>query len=85
LQAEPPPSRGPEDEARRDRAGLLRAWESSPLTAANFCTLRRIDPASFEPQLAQARAERDEWQRRAPRPEPGTAARPEAPRRDRTR
>jgi sRNA-binding protein len=50
--------REPEDPARRDRALLLRQFESSPLTKANFCVLRRISEAELDAQLALARAER---------------------------
>ncbi|MBT9488584.1 MAG: ProQ/FinO family protein [Rubrivivax sp.] len=50
--------REPEDPARRDRAVLLRQFESSPLTKANFCVLRRISEAELDTQLALARAER---------------------------
>jgi hypothetical protein len=48
------------DPERRERALLLRAYEASTLTAANFCALKRIDPKSLEPTLALARRERDE-------------------------
>ena len=36
---------------------LLRQFESSPLTKANFCVLKRITEAELDAQLAQARAE----------------------------
>lgn len=49
----------PVDEAQRERALLLRAWESSPLAKANFCALRRLSEADFDAQIAQARAERE--------------------------
>lgn len=52
-----------DDPARRERAALLRAYESSTLTRANFCVLKRIGEAELEAQLAQARSERDAWQR----------------------
>lgn len=70
--APPPPP--PMSEAERERAALLRAYEGSTLTRANFCVLKRIDEASLEAQLALARQER------AQRPVP---ARPEAQRNDR--
>jgi ProP effector len=47
-----------EQAGRRDRALLLRAWETSTLTRANFCALKRISEADLEAQLAQARQER---------------------------
>lgn len=55
---EPPPPREPQDPAQRERALLLRQFESSPLTKANFCVLRRISEAELDAQLALARAER---------------------------
>lgn len=48
----------PEDPARRERALLLRAWEGSPLTQANFCALKGLDRADFEAQIDLARRER---------------------------
>jgi sRNA-binding protein len=48
----------PDDPARRERALLLRAWESSPLTLANFCALKGLDRADFEAQIDLARRER---------------------------
>jgi len=51
-------SLGPEDAARRDRLALLRAWESSPLTKANFCALKRLAEAEFDTVIEQARRER---------------------------
>ncbi|MBI3155298.1 MAG: ProQ/FinO family protein [Burkholderiales bacterium] len=49
----------PADEAQRERALLLRAWESSPLAKANFCALKRLSEADFDAQIAQARVERE--------------------------
>ena len=37
---------------------LLRAFESSPLSKANFCVLKRISEAELDAALAQAQAER---------------------------
>ena len=56
----PPPAAPalPADPAQRERAQLLRAFESSPLSKANFCVLKRISEAELDTQLAQARAER---------------------------
>jgi ProP effector len=56
----PPPAAPalPADPAQRERAQLLRAFESSPLSKANFCVLKRISEAELDAQLAQARAER---------------------------
>jgi sRNA-binding protein len=67
----PPPPRlsAAEVEARRDRAALLRAWETSTLTRANFCVLKRIAEADLEAQLVVARQEREQ-RPQDPRPEP---------------
>ena len=48
----------PEDPARRERALLLRTYEASSLTKANFCVLKRITEAELDDQLALARQER---------------------------
>jgi len=48
----------PEDPARRERALLLRTYEASSLTKANFCVLKRITEAELDAQLEQARQER---------------------------
>jgi hypothetical protein len=48
----------PEDPARRERALLLRTFEASPLTKANFCVLKRVTEAELDAQLALARQER---------------------------
>lgn len=49
-----------EDEARRERANLLRAFETSPLAKANFCALKGLTEAALDAALAQARQERAE-------------------------
>lgn len=48
----------PIDPAQRERALLLRAFEASPLSKANFCALKRITQAALDAALAQAQAER---------------------------
>jgi hypothetical protein len=68
------PSAPPLSEAERERAALLRAYEGSTLTRANFCVLKRIDETTLEAQLLLARQERA--QRPAPPPRPDS--RPEA-------
>lgn len=71
-------------EARRERALLLRAFEGSTLTKANFCVLKRISEAELDSRLAQARQEREARgpdPRQEARPEPRPDSRPE-PRRD---
>jgi ProP effector len=52
------PHAEPFDPARRERALLLHAFESSPLSKANFCALKRMAEAELDAQLALARAER---------------------------
>jgi rSAM/selenodomain-associated transferase 1 len=49
-----------EDLARRDRAALLRAYESSTLTRANFCALKGIPEADLDGRLHQAWLEREQ-------------------------
>jgi hypothetical protein len=50
----------PDDPARRERALLLRTWETSPLTEANFCALKGLKLADFQQQIALAERERRE-------------------------
>ena len=57
-EATPPSTALPVDPAQRERAQLLRAFESSPLSKANFCVLKRVSEAELDALLAQARAER---------------------------
>ena len=59
------PAAGPEDAARRERASLLRTYEASSLSKANFCVLKRMNETDLDAVLVQARRERDE---RGPRP-----------------
>jgi ProP effector len=61
--ARPPPQEQapttlPADPAQRERALLLRAFEASPLSKANFCALKRISEAELDAALVQARTER---------------------------
>ncbi len=44
-----------DEDARRERAALLRAFETSTLTRANFCALKRISEGELDALLAQAR------------------------------
>jgi len=65
-----------EDQARRDRAALLRAFESSTLTRANFCALKGIAEADLDGQLHQAWLEREQRaQQMRPDPDRGPQAR----------
>ncbi len=58
-----------DSEARRERATLLRTYDGSTLTRANFCALKRITEADLETSLSLARQEREERARERP-PEP---------------
>lgn len=64
-----------EDQARRDRAALLRTFESSTLTRANFCALKGIAEAELDGQLHQAWLEREQ---RAQEMRPAPEHRPQA-------
>ena len=55
-----PPATLPADPAQRERAMLLRNYESSPLSKANFCALKGMTEAALDAALAQAQAERGE-------------------------
>jgi ProP effector len=45
------------DAQQRERAALLRAFQSSPLSKANFCALKRMSPETLDAQLALALSE----------------------------
>jgi ProP effector len=62
------------EEGRRNRASLLRDFETTTLTPANFCALKGIAPQALDALLATARREAQERQAAFPRPD--------APRRD---
>jgi ProP effector len=57
-------ARHADEQARRERAALLRAFETTTLTKSNFCALKGIAEADLDAALEQARRERAE------RPEP---------------
>jgi ProP effector len=57
------PEQATELEARRSRAAVLRAYETTTLTRANFCALKGMSDAALEAILVQARAERGQRQR----------------------
>ena len=60
------------DAQRHERDALIRAFETTTLTRANFCALKGVSEATLEAMLAQARQE--------PRPQPQPPrARPAAP------
>jgi sRNA-binding protein len=52
------PEQAAEQEARRSRAAVLRAFETTTLTRANFCALKGMSDAALEAILVQARADR---------------------------
>ena len=64
-------TRAAEEEQRREASGLLRAFETTTLTRANFCALKGLTEAQLDTMLTQAR--------QAPPPVP-VEARPADPR-----
>ncbi|MEO8060875.1 MAG: ProQ/FinO family protein [Burkholderiales bacterium] len=64
-------ARAAEEEQRREASGLLRAFETTTLTRANFCALKGLTEAQLDTMLAQARL--------AP-PSPRIESRPAEPR-----
>jgi len=55
-----------EEEQSRNRAGLLRAFETTTLTPANFCALMGVVPDELEHLLALARQEAEQRAQQAP-------------------
>ena len=55
-----------EEQQRRNRAGLLRDFQTTTLTPANFCALKGVAVDELEGLLAIARAEAEERARQAP-------------------
>ena len=49
------------DPARRERAALLRSYEGSTLSRANFCVLKGLPEVQLEAQLTLARQEAAEF------------------------
>jgi sRNA-binding protein len=64
----PPVTPEPLDAAQRERALLLRTYEGSTLTRANFCALKRMSESELEGQLTLARQEREQRAPAPPRP-----------------
>jgi ProP effector len=62
-----------EAQARRQRAALLHAFETTTLTPANFCALKGLVEADLQAQLTLARQEREQ---RPPMPEGRPPQRP---------
>ncbi len=71
-----------EQAERRQRASLLRDFETTKLTTANFCALKGVAAEALDSLLAQARAEALEDAQRPQRPYQGHGGRPEHGRRD---
>jgi ProP effector len=70
-----------QDDAMFDRMRLLRAFETTTLTRANFCALKGVKEAELDALLAQAKLDAAAWAQRQPRPGPaedGRRGRPEA-------
>lgn len=74
-------ARQADHQARQDRAGLLRAFETSTLTRANFCVLKRVSEAELDALLVQARQERTERPPQAVAPQRPQPPRPQSPHR----
>ncbi len=51
------PAALPVDPAQRERVLLLRSFEASPLSKANFCALKGISEATLDAALARAESE----------------------------
>lgn len=60
-----------EAQQRHNRATLLRDFETTKLTTANFCALKGVPVEALDGLLAQARADALEDAQRPRRPEPG--------------
>jgi sRNA-binding protein len=56
-----------QDDAMHERMRLLRAFESTTLTRANFCALKGVREAELDALLAQARQDAAAWAQREPR------------------
>jgi ProP effector len=73
-----------EEDQRRERAQLLRTFETTTLTKDNFCALKGITPEALDALLAQARQEAEEFARqRPPHAQPGGRPDHRGPRPDR--
>lgn len=71
--------RAQEEQAQRERTRLLREYETTKLTEANFCALKGIAPADLPALLERAR---EEAKSRPPRPERDGRPRHHEPRQD---
>lgn len=64
-----------EEQQQRNRAGLLRAHETTTLTQANFCALMGVAPDELEGLLMLARQEAEQRAQQAPSRQPSPHAR----------
>jgi len=55
-----------EEDQRRERAQLLRTFQTTTLTKDNFCALKGMTPEALDALLAQARQEAEEYARERP-------------------
>jgi uncharacterized oxidoreductase len=84
-----PRALSPEDELRRERMALARDYQSTTLTKANFCALKRITPELLDAALAWVAEDRARWareqtareraQREAAAPAPSSPSSPSSP------
>ncbi len=58
--------RAQEEQARRQRFGLLRDFETTTLTRQNFCALKGVAEDELDGLLAQIRTEKAEWEAQRP-------------------
>ena len=79
------PEQVADNEARRNRAALLRSFEGSMLQRANFCALKGMTDAALEAQLVQAREERKTFPQLHPQPQQPQRPQGDRPQQDRPR
>ncbi len=60
------PEAAAQESARRERQALLRTFEGSTLTKANFLVLKRMQESELDAQLALARQEREQYRASEP-------------------
>ncbi len=60
------PEAAAQESARRERQALLRTFEGSTLTKANFLVLKRMQESDLDAQLALARQEREQFRASEP-------------------
>jgi ProP effector len=72
-------ARKAQEDAMHERMRLLRAFEATTLTRANFCALKGVKEAELDALLAQARLDAAAWAQREPRPPRRDEGRPGRP------